>query len=278
MKKWIISPNGRPNIASIDDVEADILFEDIRRNIGPEELSWDSEHVIHQYNNVFSITDDSSTCAALTKGISKSVKTVFIPGCGSNPNLQKYIVQNYPTIETIYCTDWSQNAINQAAKKFSHKKIRYRREDTSALSFEANSIDNVIISNSILSGFDLQNRKMIHQCHRVLKRGGLLCGFFPTIHCALEFSFLDRRFAHWLTDGTIDLSKNSFYEVSQKTSQIFYSPLRLNQIFQEVGFHRKAFEIYFFDDEYFRMESERIYGLPPDSGLYVWEILAVLEK
>jgi len=76
----------------------------------------------------------------------------------------------------------------------------------------------------------------------------------------------------------LDIASNSFYESTQNLRQIFYTPIRLKTIFEEIGFIRRNFEFYFFDNDYFEKENERIYGLPQDSGLCIWEIFTVLEK
>ncbi len=278
MKRWIITTSGQPNLPHIGNAEEDEILKLIRHDFEMEEKAWDHDHAINQYRNVFSITDDVEVCMRLTKGIDENVEKVLIPGCGSKTNLQRHIVENFTNIRSIDCTDWSQSAIDQASAGYSHEKIRYWKEDSSALPFQHASFDYVIISNSILSNQDVLNRKMIQECHRVLKRGKPLYGMFPTIYCAAEFTYLDTRFAHWLTDGTIDLTKNSFYEREQKLNQIFYTPLRLKQILQEAGFTRRSFEICFFDNAYFERENEKIYGIPPDSGLSIWEILVSMEK
>ena len=278
MKRWIITSMEQSNIDQIDDNEEKHLIKKDKEKIEVESSYWDNDHKKNEYDNVFSITESEKICQELTKGIDENTKYIIIPGCGSKTNLQRYIVDNYKNIVCIYCTDYSKNAIKQSIEKYSHPKIKYHIEDTSNLSYEKEKFDLVIISNSILSNSDILNRKMIQECHRVLKPKGKLYGFFPSIYCALDIAHLDTRFSHFMTTGMLNLAKNTFYEKTQGTEQIFYTPLRLNQIFLEASFVRKAFEIQFFDNDYFKKESERVYGLPKDSGLYVWEILAILEK
>ncbi|MEN8220223.1 MAG: methyltransferase domain-containing protein [Pseudomonadota bacterium] len=157
-------------------------------------------------------------------------------------------------------------------------KIIYQQEDMSCMSFPDDCFDLVLIINSILSANDLLNRRMVKDCHRVLQTGGELHGFFPTIFMPLEISTLCPSRLDWQTDGTIDLYKNTFYEHGQKMLQMFYSPLRLRHIFKEVGFKLKNFQVYFFDSDYFQKETERIYGILADSEVFIWEILATLEK
>lgn len=254
------------------------MFEKMRPLIQREAQRWEENHEQSEYEDVWSITDNTEVLKALANGINENVKKVLIPGCGSKTDLQGYLVDNYKHLETIYCTDCSQHALNQAKDDCDHDKIIYQKVDTSGMPFENNFFDFILVANSILSGFDLLNRRMIKECHRALKPGQRLYGFFPTILCAYEISYLDQRFAHLQTNGTINVLKNSFYESTQKMEQIFYTPLRLKHIVEEAGFKREKFEIYFFDSDYFMKESERVYGLPKDSGLCGWEILAILQK
>ena len=278
MKRWVITSMEQSNLDQIDDSEEKHLIKKDKKKIEMESSYWENDHKKNEYNNIFSITESEKVCQELTKGIDKNTKYIIIPGCGSKTNLQKYIIDNYKDIECVYCTDYSESAIKQSIKNYNHPKIKYHIQDPSNLSYEEEKFDLVIISNSILSNSDILNRKMIQECYRVLKQKGKLYGFFPSIYCALDIAHLDTRFSHFMTTGMLNLAKNTFYEKTQGTEQIFYTPLRLNQIFLEANFVRKAFEIQFFDDDYFKEESEKVYGLPKDSGLYVWEILTVLEK
>lgn len=278
MKKWIITSVEQSNIDAIDDTEEISLLKKDIKKIKNEKNYWHQDHEKNNYTNVFSITESRKVCEELTKGITNNTKKILIPGCGSKTYLQEYIIENYEGIESIHCTDLSSSAIKQAELNFIHSKLVYKTEDTSNFSYEEEKFDYIVISNSILSSSDLLNRKMISECYRVLKYHGVLYGFFPSIYCALDIAYLDSSFSHFITTGMLNLSKNTFYETTQKTEQIFYTPLRLNQIFLEAKFTREAFEIQFFDDDFFKKESERIYGLSPESGLLVWEILAILRK
>ena len=275
--RWIITTTSEPNLQFLKDENEQILFEKIKSQISTEREFWNSDHDKNEYQNVFSITDDPEVCSYLSKNITHNMTKILIPGCGSKTHLQEYLIKYYPNI-TIYCTDWSLAALRQAETICCHPNIIYQQEDSGHFSFSDNFFDQIIISNSILSNHDLLNRRIIKECYRVIKRNGNLCGFFPTIFCAFEWAHLDNRYSHFLTNNIINFVKNSLYETTQQCGQIFYTPLRLQQIFNETGFKRKTFEIYFFDNDYFKKENEKIYGLPPDSGLCVYEFFVLMEK
>jgi len=86
--------------------------------------------------------------------------------------------------------------------------VIYKKEETSHLSFFDNHFDVVIISNSILSENDLLNRRMLRECYRVLKKGGLLCGLFPSIFVPYEMALLDKRFSHFIVHKNIYICRH----------------------------------------------------------------------
>lgn len=279
MHKWIITPQGKANLDKIDDSEEEALFNQFQAEIEAEKHSWNHTHGSLGYGGtVISITDDTQVCKDLTLEVDEQVKNILIPGCGSKTHLQEYIITNYPQIQSIYCTDWSADAIQIAKHEFSHEKITYTVEDSTQLSFESNWFDYVITSNSVLSSNDLANRRMIQEFYRVLKPSGQLRGLFPSVYFVLEVAYLDTKFSHFITDGFINIAKSTFYEINNNQVQILYTPLRLKEIFEKAGFKRKSFEVYFLDNAYFLAENERIYNITPDSGLCVWEFMVTFLK
>lgn len=74
------------------------------------------------------------------------------------------------------------------------------------------------------------------------------------------------------------LENSTLFEKKQKMHQIFYTPLRLHQVFKEAGFMRDRMEICFFDSERMMEETERYYKLPKVSGLCIWELLVLYRK
>src|SRR5262245_23674036 len=99
------------------------------------EKRWEEEYQQHGYSRVWSITPDVPTRKALLQFIPRNVKNVLIPGCGSETALQQHILEAFPQVEEICCTDWAQNALDHAARSFNHARVRYQKEDTARLSF-----------------------------------------------------------------------------------------------------------------------------------------------
>lgn len=118
---------------------------------------------------------------------------------------------------------------------------------------------------------------MIAEFYQVLKPGGKLYGFFPTIFWDLEVAYLNPSKAHWLTDGTIDLPHSAWNDQEWKDRQIYYTPLRLNRIFNEVGFKRLSFEIFFDDSEIATANLKKLVGID-DPDICIWKFLVRVEK
>ncbi|MEK7991986.1 MAG: methyltransferase domain-containing protein [Thiotrichaceae bacterium] len=279
MHRWVITHQGRSNLSTINDSEEECLFNQFQAEIEAEKHSWNHTHSSLGYaGTVISVTDDMRVCEDLCSEIDEQVETILIPGCGSKTHLQQYIIEHFPNIKLIHCTDWSQDAIQIAAHELSHKKITYTAEDSTQLPFESHQFDYVITSNSVLSSNDLANRRMIQEFYRVLKPKGTLKGLFPSVYFALEIAYLDKRFSHLITDGSINIAKSTLYEPKNDQVQILYTPLRLKQIFEKVGFKKKMFEVCFLDNPHFLAENEQIYHISPDSGLCVWEFMVTFVK
>jgi hypothetical protein len=116
---------------------------------------------------------------------------------------------------------------------------------------------------------------MLAEFYQTLKSGGRLYGLFPTIFWDLEVASLDKT--DWLTDGTIDLLHSSWNDKEWKDRQIYYTPLLLNRIFQEIGFKRLSFEIYLDDSASAMANLKNLYDVE-DPDIYPWEILVRIEK
>jgi ubiquinone/menaquinone biosynthesis C-methylase UbiE len=238
---------------------------------------WDRDHQ-GGYTNVWGITHDKCTRDALLKCIPNGTQTILIPGCGSETHLQQHLIDEHKELHEVHCTDWSQEAINRARASFSNRKVQYRKENTASLSYVDGTFDVALIVNSILSSDDKLNHDMVRECYRVLRPGGKLIGFFPTILCALDMSYLDANFSKLRESGAIRLEHSTFFEEKQGLRQIYYTPLRLARIAKEAGFHREKFEVVFFDSELMQKETERYYQVPEGNDVFIWEILAVLRK
>ena len=119
---------------------------------------------------------------------------------------------------------------------------------------------------------------MIDECCRVLGDRGIFVGYFPTIFSPLEMTYLEPAAEFLRTSGAISLPRSMFQFSRSGLRQIYYTPLRLAQIFHDDGFHLKKMEIVFFDGSDIQEQSEQLFGIPRESGLYPWELLVVMQK
>ena len=246
------------------------------RNNEQEMGNWNNNYQKYQYDDVFSITEDRDVCKKLASGIKENSNKILIPGCGSKTYLQDYISTIFDG--DIICTDWSKHALEIAKESSKSDKICYFKDDMTNMQFDDNTFDNIIISNSILSGDDRNNRKMLNECNRVLKKGGTLTGLFPSVYATYEISYLDEQFKYLRKENIISIEDNTFYETTQDMYQIFYTPIRLRRIFKENNFKTEKFEIFFCDSEHLLEENEKIYKLPKESDLVIWEFFIELTK
>lgn len=187
---------------------------------------------------------------------------------------------NCPEIRELYCTDFSQEAIDIAQSTWhsSSDRIKFEVLDSTKITelkpALSNYFDFILVVNSVLDRDDSTNRRMIQEFGKALKPGGKLYGLFPTIFCGLEIEQLDPTWPH---RGFAYLPSSGFYERRQSYRQIFYTPLRLNRIFKEAGLKRKRFEIFFCDSEFLSKNAEKIYNID-DPDIYVWEFIVRYEK
>jgi ubiquinone/menaquinone biosynthesis C-methylase UbiE len=282
-KKWIITPENKKNYDKISKDEWLSIYNKEKKRAEIEYLNWENNYSTKKYTNVWSMTKDKYLLKFILKEVelNSGIEKILIPGCGSMTNLQKFLHNKLPNIKKILCTDISHNAIKQAQSNTQRRysnKIIYKKYDSCDFYDVPNEyFDMVIIVNSILSENDIINRKILSECYRILKKSGNLIGFFPSVFCIYEISFLEDKFSHY-KDDYINIYKNKFYEKNQKSSQIFYTPLRLNRIFKEAGFKREKFELYFCDSDYFIKENDRIYELGKSSDVCIWEFFVRLIK
>lgn len=263
-----------------------------------EKVVWDEDHKDYS-EKVFSLTQDPKVCQALVHPSSQSSCfnipdspeiQILIPGCGSEIYLQKTLLEFCPHIGQIWCTDFSKTAIDVAKKnwqqvdgdsRLNRQQLNFAEIDSTKLTEQKpdwkNQFDYVIVVNSVLSSNDSVNRQMIGEFYKILKPGGKLYGFFPTIFFELEIACLSESKAHWLTDGSINLPNSAFHEPGYNQHQIFYTPLRLNRIFKEAGFKRLSFEVDFCDSDTLATHMKESYDLD-DSDIYYWHFLVRLER
>jgi SAM-dependent methyltransferase len=268
------------------------------QSIDQEREDWDEDHEDYS-KTVFSITQDPAICKTLIHPSSQFTGynipdspeiQVLIPGCGSEIYLQETLLNFCPHIGQVYCTDLSPVAIEKAQTKWQQSDSNDRLNN-SPLHFECidstkiteqkpgwkNKFDYLLVVNSVLSLEDELNREMLKEFFKVLKPGGKLYGFFPTVFCLLEIAHLYPDKAHWITSGGINIPESASYPPDGKNGQIHYTPLRLNRIFKEVGFKRLSFEIYFGDSDIL-INALKEYGGIDDPDICMWEFLVRLEK
>lgn len=270
-------------------------------SIEKEKTDWDEAHKDYS-KNVFSLTKDPKVSEILVHPSSqdpgfnipnsREIK-VLIPGCGSEIYLQKILLKFCPQIGQVCCTDFSKTAIEMAEKhwqqfdgdsKLKIQQLTFKESDSTRLTEQNldwnDKFDYVLVVNSVLSGDDVKNRQMLGEFYKVLKPGGKLYGFFPTIFWHLEVSYLSRSKAYWLTDGTINLSDSAYYDKKYNDRQILYTPLRLNRIFKEAGFKRLSFEVHFGDSDILVAnlkecdDEDKI----DEPDIYCWHFLVRFEK
>ncbi len=269
-----------------------------------EKLIWDEFHKDYE-GSIINVTPDANLCETL---INPSRKTpnfdipnspdikILIPGCGSEIYLQQKFLELCPQIGQIFCTDFSPQAIELAKEnwqKFTEnienqninipaEQFNFLEADSTKLTEQKpdwkNQFDYVIVVNSVLSDDDIKNRLMIREFYQVLKPGGKLYGLFPTIFCDLEIAYLIPDKAYLITEGIVNINDNAnYYQKTRNNRQIFYTTLRLNRIFQESGFKRINWEIFFGDSD-FSATNYREKMQIDDPDIYQWEFLVRLEK
>ena len=234
---------------------------------------WGETHVDHDYEGVWSVTDDAEVREKFLREIAlcPSQAKILIPGCGSKVALQTAIAEKYP--ESIICgTDFE--AVTEVARaKTNAPNVVYEGRDSADLGY-TDEWDIIIIVNSILSESDAENRAILKSCREALKAGGVLMGLFPTILTAVDVSYLEPNQNRL---DRVDLHKSSFYEEKQQIWQIYYTPLRLKAILNESELIRDRMEIFFMDSEYFMKHTREYYGID-DPDISVYELFLVAHK
>lgn len=239
---------------------------------------WNINYKINRYENIFNITQSKKIIKLLTKIVSKNNSKILIPGCGNQNFLQNHLAKVQKLNSIIFCTDWSIEAIYQAVKNNCFNNIFYITCDNKFIPFADNFFDYIIISNSIISNKNKDNNKILSECYRVLKKNGVLHGIFPSIMSSLDQSINCLKLRHWQHDGTIDINQSLFHEKKQNVKQLFYTPLTLRKMLNDLLFKIDKFEIIFLDTDLLLDESEKIYNIEKTLDLPVWELLITAWK
>lgn len=268
------------------------------KSIEEEKAMWDENHKDYD-GTTFSVTQDPDLCKALIRPYGQSSCfdipnspdiQVLIPNCGSEIHLQKALLEFCPQIGKVYCTDFSKTGVEKARENWqkaegdsllNSQQIVFEVVDSTQIIEERpdwkEKFDYVLAVAAVVSSEDEVNRQIIQEFSQVLKPGGKLYGFFPTIFCPLEIAHLSKKHAYWVTEGLVNIGHNTLHGRDWHYRQIHYTPLRLNRIFKEAGFKRLNFEIYFLDSEVLaNVLKEDIEHDDPDISL--WDLLIRYEK
>ena len=277
-------PAQGPNIPFLSDADADRLI-DGSETINEQE-NWNRDYAENNYSNVLSVTACEKTLNRILKQLRISIERdepmnrVCILGSGGPETaLQRFLVVRFPMIDEIVCTDFSEAALALARGSFSHPKIVYVNQDMTTLAgIKEGEFDAVIVINSILSSNDILNRKALKSLYRVLRPAGLFLGLFPDILSTIELQNMSPDLGKKL-HGLVNPYKNTLFENSQHSSQIFYSIQRLMLILREAGFTVNLDEIprIPLDTSHFQQEYRDLYGFH-DETLCIWENLVEIRK
>lgn len=270
----------------------------VSKSLEEEKAMWDENHKDYD-GTTFSLTQDPNLCKALIHPYSQSSGfdipnspdiQVLIPNCGSEVYLQKALLEFCPQIGKVYCTDFSKTGIEKARENWqktegdsclNSQQLVFEVVDSTKITEERpdwkEKFDYVLAVAAVVSSEDEVNRQIIQEFSKVLKPGGKLYGFFPTIFSPLEIAHLSKQHAYWVTEGLVNIGHNTLHGRLWNFRQIHYTPLRLNRIFKEAGLKRLNFEIYFLDSEVlFNVLKEDIEHDDPD--ICLWNLLVRYEK
>lgn len=213
---------------------------------------------IHQddYSDVWSLTEDLDAFNMITDQLIESgCERILIPGCGSRGLLENDIAFFVDDATEVVATDFE--GVIDCIDAPKDRTVRYEARDSTNLEYE-DYFDAVVVVNSILSDDHQENVNILKSCHKALRKGGILIGFFPTIFCSVDLMYTAGKVSF---ADLIDIKENKFYDPNQHVSQIFYSPLNLRKILRETDYNLWTMEIAFFDSEHAVAESKKHYGL-----------------
>jgi len=239
---------------------------------------WDLRHGQLQYENVYSVTDDSELRVKLVNLLRAGIQSgepsqVLIPGCGSRACLERELVESFPFL-SVLATDYP-GVVEAAARRLCHPRVKFASKDTRNLDLRP-EFDAAVVINSVLSDCDPDNRAMLKSVHAALRPNGLLVGLFPTIFAPADIGFCEER-ERWRLE-LVDLSNSRYcFDEYAKTTHILYTPLRLRAILHEAGFVAPSMEIFFCESPCLRDEAYRIYGLEGED-LVLYELLVTSRK
>lgn len=229
---------------------------------------WEGEHAEHDYEGVFSISQDEGVIGPCVDAITRrGCRRVIVAGCGSSVSLEQAIAERVPQLESVTGVDFP-GVVEVAARRTDDPRITYVGADIGVDGLGVSG-DCIITVNSVLSDLDSENRALLRRFREALPTGGLLAGFFPTILTPLEFGYLqpDRRML-----DRVNMEECRFTEDKQGVTQIFYTPLRLRAVLREAGFVLTRMEVVFFDSPELADHARDYYGLGDDPDVMAWEL------
>jgi hypothetical protein len=259
--KWLIPPREVTGRASFDALDY-----------------WDLRHGQLQYENVYSVTDDSELRVKLVNLLRAAIEPdepcqVLIPGCGSRACLERELIDSFPLL-SVLATDYP-GVVEAAARRLRHPRVKFVGKDTRELGLRP-EFNAAVVINSVLSDCDSDNRAMLKSVHAALKPNGLLVGLFPTIFATADIGFCEER-EQWRLE-LVDLPSSRYcFDEYAKATHILYTPLRLRAILREAGFVAPSMEIFFCESPCLRDEAYRVYGLQGED-LVLYELLVTSRK
>lgn len=227
------------------------------------------------YDDVYSVTEDQGLrdrILAELRGLPEGAR-ILIQGCGSRGILERDLAERLEGAAEIVCNDFEDVVKIPAKANRDVSKITYVGMDSRGLGDEYPSeFDAVVVVNSVLSDKHKDNLEILDSCRKALRPGGKLVGFFPTVFCALDLAHSANK--PELLE-VIDLGANTVTDPIQNVEQVFYTPIRLRQVFREAGYALDSVEIYYLDSEHFLEEAARVYKLDnPETPIYEHLVLA----
>lgn len=245
-------------------------------NLAERQQYWAKTHLQDGFETVWSLTQDPFAREKLIAELLNlsDCSSILLPGCGTHVFLQTELAE-LEQVQKIHCTDFSK-VVDFAKERFKHQKVTYAAEDLAK--FKTSEKYSVVMPvNSVVSESHQENTNILTACYDALKPDGTLIGYFPTIFWPLDIAHLLQGEQKSAFIDRVDVANSTFHESQQDCYQIFYTPLRIRQLFKSCGFEIKKLEIVFFDSPSAIEETNQVYQVS-DPDLVAYEMLIVAHK
>lgn len=220
---------------------------------------WNEEHLTG-YKKTFDINVDQSFFNYLLQ-IIHTPKKILIIGCGSNPSLQRLLIEKINSVEKIVCVDYSEVAIECSKNIYNHPSIVYLNDDIKNIDQKYNNYFDTVLNVNSLLNVPLDEYLGVIQKTMVLNC--MMYSLFPALFCQ--------------TDVVLNISKKQSKQVPVEVllnNRFGYTPLYIFDVTKGLDLNITMFSIYFFStDKYMEMTS-KIYNITEP----IWEFFVVLKK